>query len=175
MLKDEGEKIRKFFNEQYVKMKRMAAVGSLVLLAVNLSFTVYPYIEFRFPEFFFGIIPRTWVIVPLLLFFIIFLIWCVSHIYIRKMEMYRTESRADQLYNPYAVYAFNPFQEMWWRNIYVPQMEGIYYNMSNGNEKDKLKKQIEMVKDWLNKGYIPKKDFPNHLKKYYLTKKEQRL
>jgi len=174
MYKDEGEKIRKFFNEQYVKMKRLAAVGSLILLAVNLSFTVYPFIEFRFPENIW-IIPRAWLVIPLLLFFIILLIWIISHIYIKKMEMYRTESRADQLYNPYCVYAFNPFQEMWWRHIYIPQMEGIYHNMEEGKEKDKLKSKIEMVNDWLDKGYIPKKDFPQHLKKYYITDKEQRL
>jgi len=174
MFKDEGEIIRKFINEQYVKMKRMAAVGSLVLLAVNLSFTIYPYIEHRFPEKAW-IIPRAWIAIPFLLLIIIFIIWIIAHIYIRKMEMYRTESRADQLYNPYAVYAFNPFQEMWWRHVYIPQMKAIHFNMKEGKEKEEMKNQIEMIQNWLDKGYIPKSDFPNHLKKYYLTKKQQRL
>jgi len=188
MIKDKDEKIRKFVNVQYVKMKRMAAVGSLILLAINLSFVVYPYIEFRLPETIFSI-PRTYVGVPLIFAIIVFLIWLGAHIYTDTMEMYRTESRANIIYNPYQVYAFQPFWEMWWRDVYVPQMKTqltmlINLHKKETDEEEKkylekeinyLKTEVDKIKSWLDLGFIPKSDFPAHLKKYYKTDKEIRL
>ena len=172
---DETEKVRKFINVQYVKMKQLSAVGSLILLAINLSFVVYPYIEHRFNEFVFGFIPRAWIGVPLVFLIIIFLIWLGAHFYIKKMEMYRTEKRAEMMFNPYQVYAIQPFQEMWFGHIYLPTMKGIVDLLPEGNEKEEMRKEYEMVKNWIEKGFIPKEDFPAHLKKFYITKKEQRL
>lgn len=172
---DETERIRKFINLQYVKMKHLATVGSLILLALNLSFTVYPYIEFRFPQFVFGFIPKAWVGVPMVFFIIVTLIWFAAHLYVRKMEMYRTEQRAEMMYNPYQVYAFQPFQEMQYRNITIPILKGIHDLLPDGTEKDEIKQKMDQFKKWLSLGYIPKEDFPEHLKEFYITKKERRL
>ncbi len=164
---DEKERIRKFFNQQYVKMKRMAAVGSLVLLAINLSFTIYPYVEHR------DIHP--YIAVPIIFLVIVFLIWGAAHIYIKKMEMYRTEALAEKIYNPYTVYAIGPFEEMLYRYTTIPTMEGIYHSLPDGDAKEQLKQKIDKAKHWVEIGYIPKEDFPEHLKKYYITKKTRRL
>ena len=161
------EKIRRFINLQYVKLKRTAAVGSLIMLILNLSFTVYPFIEHRNLHPYFAI--------PLLFLSIFLLIWIASHIYVKKMEMYRTESLADKIYNPYSVYAIGPFEEMKYRNFDIPIMEGIYNALPEGEKKKQLKEQIERVKKWCDLGYIPKQDFPKHLRRYYITEKESRL
>jgi hypothetical protein len=174
-MKDEKEKIRKFLNMQYVKMKRMATVGSLILLALNLSFTIYPYVEFRFPEQIFEIIPRTYLAIPIIFLIIVFLIWFCAHIYMSKMEMYRTESLADRILNPYAVYAIGPFEEMLYRTMTIPTLEASYMAMPEGKEKEEVKKNLEQAKKFVDLGYIPKEDFPKHLKKYYITNKERRL
>lgn len=171
---DEKEKIRRFLNLQYVKMKRMAAVGSLFLLAVNLSFVVYPYIEFRLPVSIMGI-PRAWIGVPLLLLFIVLLIWLGSHIYLRVFEMYRTETSADITYNPYTVYAITPFEEMLYTYFSIPTLEGVVTLLPDGPEKDKLVEKLEKFRKWIKLGYIPKEDFPVHLQKFYITNKENRL
>jgi len=185
---DSDEKIRNFINFQYVKMKKMAGVASLLLLAINLSFTIYPFIEHRFGEYVFGI-PRAWITIPILFIFITFLILLGAHFYIKILEMYRTEAKANMTYNPYQVYAFQPFWEMWWRDVYIPQMKSqlsvlktLYRNEKNYDEKNRLESdikymdsEIKKVQNWLELGYIPKEDFPKHLKKYYLTDKEQRL
>jgi len=173
--RDEKETLRKFINIQYVKMKRMAAVGGLVLLAVNLSFTVYPYVEFRFPEKIFGIIPSTYVGVPIIFVIIVFLIWVGAHIYISKMEMYRTESLADRIFNPYTIYAIGPFEEMLYRTMTIPTLQAAYSSMPECKEKEEVKKQLDRAKKYVDLGYIPKEDFPEHLKKYYITNKERRL
>ena len=172
---DGKEKIRKFINMQYVKMKRMASVGGLILLAINLSLTIYPFVEFRFPEYILGILPRAWIGVPLIFLLIIFLIWVGAHIYTNKMEMYRTEFLAEKILNPYTVYAIGPFEEMLYRTMTIPTLEAAYMSMPEGKEKEGVKKSLDMAKKWVELGYIPKKDFPQHLKKYYITNKERRL
>jgi len=162
---DEG--FRKFINLQYVKIKRTAAVGSLVMLIINLSFTIYPYIEHR------GVHP--YFAIPLIFLGAFLLVWLGAHIYVKKFEMYRTESVAEKVYNPYAVYAIGPFEEMKYRNMELIIMEMIYDVLPEGDKKKKFKEDIEKVRKWCDLGYIPKKDFPKHLTKYYMTKKEGRL
>jgi len=159
---------------QYVKIKRTAAVGSLVLLAINLSLTLYPYLEHRFQVTYFGVAVE-YIVVPFLFVFIIFIIWCGAHIYIKKMEMYRTEFLAERILNPYGVYAIGPFEEMLYRTMTIPTLEASYVSMPDGKEKHEVKKKLDLAKKWVDLGYIPKEDFPKHLKKYYLTKKQNRL
>jgi len=165
--KNNEEKIRKFFNLQYVKIKRTAAVGSLIMLVLNLSFVIYPYIEHR------GIHP--YIAIPGIFILVILIIWILAHLYVRKMEMYRTESLAEKILNPYSVYAIGPFEEMKYRNFEMIIMESLYDLFPEGEKKQQLKQQIDKVKNWLELGYIPKKDFPKHLKKYYITSNESRL
>ena len=161
------ERIRRFFNLQYVKIKRTAAVGSLIMLVLNLSFVIYPYIEHR------GIHP--YLAIPGIFISVIFVVWLLAHIYVRKMEMYRTESLAEKILNPYSVYAIGPFEEMKYRNFEIVIMEYLYELLPEGEKKQQLKEQIKKVKNWVDLGYIPKKDFPKHLKKYYITSNESRL
>lgn len=169
-----AERIRKIINMQYVKMKRMAAVGSLVLLAVNLAFTIYPYVVFKLPGRVLGI-SRIYFAVPVIFILIVLLIWLAAHIYVRIFEMYRTETMADITYNPYSIYAIGPLQEMEFRYSRIPTMEGIYAMMSDGKEKEKLKSDMEKMKKWCDLGYIPREDYPEHLLRYYLTNKQARL
>ena len=169
-----AERLRKIINMQYVKMKRMAAVGSLMLLAVNLAFTIYPYVVFKMPGDIFGI-SRIYLAVPIIFIFIVLLIWFSAHIYVHIFEMYRTETMAEYTYNPYAIYAITPLLEMEFRHSRIPTMEGIYATMTEGVEKEKLKLDIDKMKKWCDLGYIPKEDYPEHLLHYYLTNKQSRL
>jgi hypothetical protein len=175
MLRDEKETLRKFLNTQYVKMKRMAAVGSMVLLAVNLAFTVFPYVQHRFDEYLFGFVPSTYLVITLLFFVIILLIWLGAHVYVRVFEMYRTESVADMMYSPYSIYAMSPKDEIYLRDVNLPMMEAMEKILPEGKQKKDLEQEIQKIKNWCEKGFIPKEDFPQHLKKYYLTEKQQRL
>ena len=162
-----SDKLKKFINMQYVKMKRTAAVGSLFILALNLSFSMYPFIEHR------NIHP--YIAVPLVFLLVVVLLWMAAHLYVKKLEMYKTESLADRIFNPYSVYAIGPFEEMKYRNIDLVIMENIFELLPEGKQKQDLKNQIDKVTHWCNLGYIPKKEFPQHLKKYYITKNEIRL
>ena len=164
---DNREKIRKFFNMQYVKIKRTAAVGSLIILTLNLSFSIYPFISHR------GIHP--YVAIPLLFSIVIIVIWIAADFYVKRLEMYRTESLAERILNPYAIYAIGPFEEMKYRHMEIPIMEAISKMMPEGKEKISFDIQLYKVKNWCDLGYIPRTDFPDHLKKYYISKTENRL
>lgn len=163
---DKEERFRKWLNLQIVKMKRVASVGSLILLALTNSFVIYPHIEEK------GIHP--YLGIPLVFFGLLFLIWLGAHVYVRMMEMYRTEFRAEMILNPYQVYAITPMFEMQFRHIFLPIMKSQIKQL-DGKEKTELQKKIDMVEKWCKLGFIPKKDFPEHLKQYYITDKEVRL
>ena len=66
-------------------------------------------------------------------------------------------------------------EEMEYRNFDIIIMECLYDLFPEGEKKQKLQEQIIKVKNWCDMGYIPKKDFPKHLKKYYITTQENRL
>jgi hypothetical protein len=162
-----ADRLRRFVNMQYVKIKRTAAVGSMIILALNLSFSIYPFIQHR------NIHP--YVAIPLLFIAVILILWIAAHIYVKKLEMYKTEFLAERILNPYGVYAIGPFEEMKYRNMDLVIMNYLYELLPEGKSKQELQQQIQKVTHWCDLGFIPKKDFPNHLQKYYLTKNESRL
>ncbi len=167
-MKDEKEKIRKFFNMQYVKMKRVAAVGSMILLAINLTLTLYQYIEHRDIHPYIGI--------PILFVAIMLVILLCAHIYVKKMEMYRTEAHAEVVFNPFSVYAFSPFEEMMYTNSIVPIMEAMVHLLPKGSDERKtLDIKSKKFRRWCEMGYIPKDEFPDKLKEYYITNMQRRL
>jgi len=167
ILKDETEKIRAFFNLQYAKIKKTAAVGSLILLTINLAVSSYPYIEHR------GIHP--YIAMPLLFLAILFVVWLLAHVYVRRMEMYRTEMRADMMLNPYAVYAIAPFEEMRYRYQFIPILRALEELLPKGEKKQRMKECADNWQKWVDLGYIPKEDYPKHLLHYYITDKARRL
>ena len=72
------DKIRRFINMQYVKIKRTAAVGSMVILALNLSFSIYPFIKHR------NIHP--YIAIPFIFIAVVFILWLAAHIYVKKTK-----------------------------------------------------------------------------------------
>lgn len=165
---DDKERFRKFVNLQYVKLKKVAAVGGMIMLAINLSLTMFLYIEHRNIHPYVGI--------PVLFILVMFVLWILAHIYVSKMEMYRTEQMAEVTYNPYSVYALAPFQEMIYSYSAIPMMKALLKTLPEDSEEHKeLKTKLGRFEEWCKLGYIPKKDFPDELKRYYITDKQQRL
>lgn len=169
---DKDERVRGFINLQYIKVKSLAAVGSIILLAFNLALSLYPFMEFRFPEYFFGVIPSAWLFVSVIFIFIMLIIWLLSHVYVKVFEMYRTEKSAEMTLNPYAVYAFSPFQEAWFRNYHLVILKALSKQFPDNKE---LQETVEKVERWLSIGYIPKDEFPADLMKYYITDIQRRV
>lgn len=159
------ERIRRFVNKQMAKIKRISGVGSLILLVINLSFSVYAYIEYR------GI--HIYIALPLLVLLMGSILLLVAHFY--TLHMYRTEAEAEKYFNPYATYAIGPFEEITYRFIYLPMMKALLSTMDDEIEKKVFKEKIDIWERWINLGYIPKDEYPKHLLKFYITNKEARL
>lgn len=164
---DSKEKVRGWINYQLAKLRRIANLGSLFLLVFTNSILIAGYLEQR------DVHP--YVAIPLVFFSFSLLIWYVSHLYVAKFEMYRTEKLAEKILDPYAVYGMLPYEEMWFREIYIPQQECFIELLPKGKQKEKMVEHLNRIKVWVEKGIIPKSHFPEHLKKYYLTDKEHRL
>jgi hypothetical protein len=160
---DEKEKFREYLNIQFVKLKKVAAVGSLLLLALNLSFAIYPYISYRW------LFSNIYIGVFLLFISIILIMLFLAHIYVVKLEMYRTETKADYIFNPYATYGLTAKDVIFLEDIYLPILKGD--DMSIKERKEKIMK----VESWVKYGYIPKDHFSDNWKEWYITKKERRL
>ena len=168
---DDKERIRGFLNLQYTKIITLAAVGSIILLAFNLALSIFSYMEFRFPKYIF-FIPSAWLGVASIFILIMLIIWISAHIYVRVFEMYRTEKSAEMMFNPYGIYAFSPFQEAWFRNYHLPILKALAKEHPDDQE---LKDALQKVERWLHLGYIPKDEYPEDLKKYYITKIQRRV
>jgi hypothetical protein len=152
---------------QYVKIKRTAAVGSLIILTLNLSLSIYPFISHR------DIHP--YIAIPSLFIIVLIIVWIAADIYVKRLEMYRTEFLAERILNPYSIYAIGPFEEMKYRSMEIPIMEALSKLMPPGVDKKQFDETLMKVKKWCDLGYIPKDDFPSHLKRYYISSTENRL
>lgn len=161
------ERVRRFINIQIVKLQKIANVGSLILLILNFSFVAYPYVEHR------DVHP--YIVIPVIFVSLGLFILLLAHVYLKKLNMYRTQAEAERYFNPYQVYAIGPFEEMLYRYLWVPTLEAAINLQTDPVEKEKLIDIMEKFMGWVRLGYIPKKDFPKHLKKFYITDKQERL
>ncbi|MFO8133502.1 MAG: hypothetical protein R6U10_06210 [Thermoplasmatota archaeon] len=160
--------IKKTFNVELAKIKQVAMVGSVVLLTLNIALTAYPYIAWR------GIHP--YVGVALVFLAILAAIWLLAHLYMNVLEMYKEQKLAENvLYNPYAVHQFNPFQEVTWMQYNMVVLEALHGMATDDSMRGRLQDAIDTVERWLSLGYIPRRDFPAHLQRYYLTRREERI
>lgn len=154
------DNIKHFLFEQLEKLQQFAAIGTVVLLVLNLSLSVFGYVQWRDIHPYLGI--------SILAFTIMFLYWSIAHLIVRKGETFKSKARATTKYNPYSVWALSPIQWMLMKHLWFPILK-------KQSENDKEKDDVVMIERWLDLGYIPKDDFPDDLKSFYITKKEERL
>lgn len=152
--------IKHFLFEQLEKLQQFSAIGMPAMLVINLAISVFNLIKWR------GISP--YVGISILTFSIMFIYWSMAHLIVKKGETYRSKARAAIKFNPYSIWAISPIQWMLMKHIWVPVLK-------KQAETKEEKAEVAMVENWMEIGYIPKKDFPDNLKKFYMPKKEKRL
>lgn len=152
--------MKHFLFEQIEKLQQFSAIGMPFMLVMNLAISVFGYIQWR------GFHP--YVGISILTFVMMFIYWSVAHIVVKKGETFKSKARATTKYNPYSVWALSPLQWMLMKHIWFPILQ-------RTAETSEEKTEVTMVEKWLELGYLPKKDFPDHLKEFYITKGERRL
>jgi len=165
---DRDEKFRGWLNRQFVLIKRTSGIWSVAMLVVNLSLTIFGLIAYR------GLDSRLFI--PALVITMGLIIWITSYIYYHKGQMFRTEKAGEVYLNPYDVSNFKPWEEfVVYRTTLIPMLEGIHAITPEGKTKKHLAEKIAKLKKWVDLGYIPKKELPKYLQKYYTSKHEKRL
>lgn len=154
------EGTKHFLFEQIEKFQQFSAIGMPVMLVLNLAVSLFSYLQWRNIHPYVGISSLTVVMMCLY--------WSIAHIVVKKGETFKSKARAAVKYNPYSVWALSPLQWMLMNHIWAPILEGT-------KETKEQQAQVNMVKNWLKLGYIPKEDFPENLKGFYITKGERRL
>jgi len=156
--------LRLLFSKQKLVLSKLQGLYSVILLCISISLSFVGFSDIN-------------IINPYATFFIVFtilslILLLIANIYYKKLEMYKYDKEADVEYNPFNVYAFTPFQEVL---LYETTLALLKAEFKENQNNDDLKKSILKVEKWLKLGYIPKSDFPKHLKSIYLTKKEGRI
>jgi len=155
-----GNDAKHFLFEQLEKLQQFSSIGMPLMLVMNLAVSIFAYVQWRDVHPYIGI--------PLLTFIIMLIYWGTAHLVVRKGETYKSRARAMTKYSPYAVWAIAPFQWMLMKYMWFPVLE-------RTAETDEEKAEVRMVKNWMDIGYIPRKDFPDNLKEFYIAKEEERL
>ena len=164
-------KLRRFVMIQFAKMQKVYMPASLMLLILTNSLLFIPYFENR------NIHPYVSVCFISLSLFLLLLI--IAHVYVRKLGMNQFQHCADIKLNPFAVNHLSSLDEMRWRTFYIPSMTTQYKILEYLNENDSylpvLKQEINKIKRWVDLGYIPPDDAPDHLKDLFKSIMEMRL
>jgi hypothetical protein len=164
-------KFRRFVMIQLAKMQKVYMPASLMLLVLTNSLLFIPYFENR------DIHP--YLSVFFVSSFLFLLLLSIAHIYVRKFGMNQFQHRADVELNPFTVNHLSPLDEVRWRTFYLPSMTTYYKILENINKDDSylpvLKQEIDKIQRWVNLGYIPPDDAPDHLKALFSSIVEMRL
>ena len=164
-------KFRRFVMIQLAKMQKVYMPASLMLLVLTNSILFIPYFENR------NIHP--YIAVLLISSFLSLLLLSVAHVYVRKFGMNQFQYRADIELNPFTVNHLSPLDEVRWRTFYLPSMTAYYRILKNIDKNDSylpvLKQEIDKIQRWVNLGYIPPSDAPEHLKALFKSMMEIRL
>ena len=150
-------RFRDFVFEQIEKIQQFSGIGTPVMLILTFTFTAFTYIEHRNVHPYLGI--------PLIFLGIFLVYWSIAHTVVRKGGTYISRSRAAIKYNQFSVWEIPPFQWMMMRYIWIPVLE------RTANTDDE-KKELGMVLRWMDLGFIPKDDFPDKLKHFYMADNE---
>jgi len=148
--------LKRWGSRQYKKIGMVAAVGSVVLLGLNLSISIFD--SMQSPPL------HPYVLIPLFFIGVMVCIWLFSVLYVDVLRMNAYEQWQEMLLKPFNVNLFTVFQLTWWREVYIPMLRKL-----------ELDEQADRLEKWLDLGYIPKEDFPEELRKYVVMEEEYKL
>jgi hypothetical protein len=154
----------------YVRVDKARGPIMLGLLAANQAILIYNLIAWR------GI--SLYLAVPAILALLAIAVIAFAKIWVDLLETYKNQVRAQTALNPKQIYQIPPFQEMAWRHIHVPRMRSharLLEDAGDTNLSEDLYREADRLERWVQLGYIPRDDFPDHLLDHYLADEGERL
>lgn len=160
--------VRKRIMHFLARSQEAFAPIQMAMQSLTLTLVAYDFVAWR------GIHP--YIAIPAIFLLTLSLILGWGYIFVEKLGLFRAKKAGMVSMDPVQVYAFNPFQEMMLVHWHIPLMESsVKVGESMGLDMHQERDALERVKNWASEGFIPRKDFPEHLLKFYRGTEGHRL
>lgn len=149
--------MKKIVAQQLDRLMRVSPILSISLLVGSVALNVVQLVSWRGH-------PYIWMFLSVLILSI--LVLGVSNLWAGPLGMIAAMRGSQAFHDPVQVYKLTPFERMLWQHGMIPQME----HQLSLKWDEQFATQIERLRKWCSLGYIPKDEFPCHLKHYYFGK-----
>jgi len=138
--KDKEHPIKKFFMILYWRTQQIAAIFSLIMLAIGVSLQVNFYIEWRFSNTYIGIILALSVLAAIILF--------AGYIWDKKGRMWHEQMVVSVERNPFNVHKMAPKEVVMYLIFHIPILNFISESTDDDELKHRLKSTAIDLKVW---------------------------
>jgi len=151
---------------QMWRLQQVAAIGTLVLLIVNLSLQMFDFVKWHGEP-----LSNPYFTVPLVAVIIALGVWAFSIFWDLRLKMWRDQATVLVEKNPYAKEKMYSKEIAVYNLIYLPILEEL------GKNNPEIKKKAEAVRTWLNKAAVEDPNTVADLKELfaYINAKDQKI
>lgn len=100
---------------QMWRLQQIAMVGSLILLVINLGFTIYGYIDWRIRNPYIG--------VPAVVLALVAVIWLAAWTWDKRLRLWREQQSVIIERNPYAAERLSPKEIAMFEWVWIPAIQ----------------------------------------------------
>lgn len=146
-----------------IRLRKTGGLVSLGLLTVNQALLIAQTVAWR------GFNP--WIVVPSVAFLLFTLAIAISYAVWILGDGYHAETAAQVAHNPTQTYAYNPFQQVEHKQLRIPKLRAIAAIAEDHDPEAaaELREAIDRWERWVDLGYIPRDEYPEHLLHHYLS------
>jgi hypothetical protein len=162
--------LKQLIFDLYVRVDKARGPIMLGLLAGNQAILIYNLIAWR------GV--SLYLAVPAILTLLAIAVVLFARFWIDVLSTYKNQVRAETALNPKQIYQIPPFQEMAWRHLHIPRMRSharLLHHAGESYLSEEVDREADRLNRWVDLGYIPRDDFPEHLLHHYLADEGERL
>jgi hypothetical protein len=160
-----GRRPKKWFMLQMWRLQQVAAIGTLVLLILNLSLQLFGFVKWREP------LNNPYFTIPLIAVLIAGAVWGFSIFWDLRLKMWRDQATVLVEKNPYTKEKMYSKEIAVYQLIYLPILEEL------GKNNPEMMKKAAALRTWLNKTAVEDPNTVNDLKEIfnYIEAKDQKI
>jgi hypothetical protein len=137
---------KRWFMLQMWRLQQIAQIATLVLLAINLTIQIYPFMTWRG-----WIFSSPYTGMPFILLVLVAIIWGFSIVWDLRMRMWREQASVMIEKNPYAREKMTAKEVAVYGALWLPLMDNI------GKSDPEVKKAAQLMRNWIKKAYAEDK------------------
>jgi hypothetical protein len=135
--------LKKWFMLQVWRLQQVAAILTLVLLALNLAIQLYDKVSWRG-----GLFENSYTAVPLIMLVLVAAIWGFSVFWDLRMKMWREQMSVTMERNPYAKEKMYAKEISGYAFFWLPVLENL------GKTDPQAKAAADSLRSWINKALL---------------------